>query len=286
MTWLVMGGTGMVGSALLNTLKSRGIDAVGASRSGSELAVDLRDGASLHELLDRADPSVVVNAAALVDLLGCENNPGEAYAVNAHPVAVMARWCTETGRRLVQVSTDHFWSGDGRQTHHEEAPVHLLNTYAASKFAGETLALSSPDALVLRTNVTGARGDDRRPTFYEWAVTAIEQGVEIPAFDDYYTSTLDTGSFAEALVDLVGADAKGRLNLAASEVSNKLEFIKALAKSMARDVHLKPTSIGDLQITRAESLGLDVSRAQVLLGRRLPTLVAVTARLVNGEKEH
>ena len=75
------------------------------------------------------------------------------------------------------VSTDHYWQGDGRLLHAEDAPIQLVNEYARSKHAGERFALSgSGPSLALRTNIVGVRGWKGRPTFAEWAVGAIRRG--------------------------------------------------------------------------------------------------------------
>ena len=136
----------------------------------------------------------------MTDLAACEADPAAAYAVNARAVAILAESCRTHGCRLVQVSTDHYFTGDGAGLHDERSPVRFLNDYARSKFAGEAFALSLPNALVLRTNITGFRGWPDKPTFAEWSFTTITQGMPITLFDDSDTSTMDAHGFARALL--------------------------------------------------------------------------------------
>lgn len=273
MTCLVLGATGMLGQALVAEGRARGLDVVAAGRSGPELRVDAFDETQLRAALAEVAPAVVINSAALVDLRACEEHPDVAYAVNARAVAILAEECRSSGARLVQVSTDHYFTGDGSARHDEAAAVRLVNEYARTKFAGEAFARTCPSALVVRTNVTGFRGRPGAPTFIEWALGAIESGEAMTLFDDFHTSTMSSVDLAAAIFDLVEREATGLLNVASSQVASKHEFVLALAAALGRQgVNATGGSVSGLRPRRAESLGLDVERAERLLGRPLPDL--------------
>jgi dTDP-4-dehydrorhamnose reductase len=278
---LLLGASGMLGQAIAAEGARRGVEVVGAARSGTDVELDVRDEAALARVLTDLQPGVVVNSAAIVDLGGCESDPGAAYEVNARPAALLAR-DLPAGTRLVQISTDHYWTGDGALAHGEDARVVLLNEYARTKFAGEAFALAREGALVVRTNVTGLRGDPARPTFAEWAIGAIEGGEPMTLFDDFHSSTMATTDLALALFDLLDRGADGLVNVASSEVASKKTFIEALAEAL--QIALVDPSTGSvrgLAPPRAESLGMDVSHAERLLGRPLPDLAATVRRLVD-----
>jgi dTDP-4-dehydrorhamnose reductase len=271
----------MLGQALMSEASHRGIDARGASRSGPDITVDVQAPDELLAALGRTRPDVVINSAALVDISTCESQPDLAYAVNARAVAVVSEVCLRESIRLVQVSTDHYFVGDGAAVHDEQAQVRLVNEYARSKFAGEAFALRLANALVIRTNITGFRDKPDKPTFVEWAIRAIQEGEQMTLFDDFYTSTMAVSDCATALFDLLDSDATGLFNVASAEVSSKLEFVSALAHALDRPLQ-DPTvgSVRGLRPQRAESLGLDVSRAESVLGRELPDLETTVHSLV------
>jgi dTDP-4-dehydrorhamnose reductase len=159
----------------------------------------------------------------------------------------------------------------------------MLNEYGRSKYAGEQFALTGTQSLVVRTNVTGFRGDPSRPTFVEWAIKEIESGRPMELFDDFFTSTIDAPSFASALLDIISLGHEGLINVASSEVASKEEFILALARAInAERPRYQTASISGLQPPRGGSLGLDVSKAEGLLGRRLPILQEVVEVLAEG----
>ena len=272
----------MLGQALLAEAGRRGLHMSGAARSGADHACDLNDAAAVAALIAALRPALVVNAAALTDLNACEADPGLAYRVNARAVAVLAEACRSSGSRLLHISTDHFFSGDGDAPHDEAAPVRLVNEYGRSKFAGEAFALALPGALVLRTNITGFRGWTGKPTFAEWLIGAIERDDEMTLFDDFWTSTLDAPSFARAALDLADAGIAGLVNVASRTVASKLMFAEALARGLGRTMtRARPGSVGGLAVRRAESAGLDVRVAESILGRSLPDLDEVIAALVS-----
>ena len=282
---LVLGATGMVGQAVVAAARERGLEVVGVARSGADIAADLTVDDELRDAVERVRPRVVINAAALVNHTVAEDDPALAYRLNARLVGVLAEAARSVGARLVHVSTDQFWTGDGDAKHPEDAPVRLLNEYARSKLAGETFALTAPDALVVRTNVTGLRHDQARPTFIEWVFAALHADDELTLFDDFYTSTMAAEHLAQALLDLADTSERGLLNVASSEVSSKATFIGAIADALGRALppH-KLASVRGLWPPRAESLGLDVARAERLLGRALPDLATTAGALVQANR--
>ncbi len=280
---LVLGSTGLLGQAVIAEARARALPCMGVARSGADRDVDLSDDAVLEALVLELRPSAIVNCVALTSIELCEADPGLAFTVNSGIPGLLAQLAGELDAKLVHISTDHYFTGDGMCKHTEDAEVKLVNEYARSKYAGEGLALANATALVVRTNIVGLRRWPGRPTFAEWALAAIESDASIVLFDDFFTSSISARACAEAILDLVNVGASGLLNVASSQVSSKRELVLALAHELRRELHhARAGSVRELRPTRAESLGLDVTRAQRLLGRRLPDLLATVSELVGG----
>jgi len=227
-------------------------------------------------------PDIVINSGAIVSHSTCEESPELAYSVNSRPVAFMAMAARETGCRLVQISTDHFFSGDGFALHDEEAPVTLLNEYARTKYAGEAFALTCAGSLVVRTNITGFREESAVESFIEWVFSMLESQEEFNLFEDYFASTISTRQASSVLFDLLEHNVSGRINLACREAVSKKHFVETVADRLGLGPpHARSVSVHDFLSSRAESVGLDVSRAETVLGRRLPDLEAVVGQLVS-----
>lgn len=271
---VVLGVSGMLGQALAREAGRRGAQLVGVARSGAQCLVDATDQRALYAVLDEVRPQVVINAAAETSLESCERNPGAAYSINARLPAFLAEYCHVWKIKLVQISTDHYFTGDANQLHDESASVRLLNEYARTKFAGEAFAVTCPRSLVLRTNLVGFRGWEGRPTFAEWAIDALTQSQPVTLFDDFFTSSIDVGRFAEVVFQLLEVDADGLLNVGARTPVSKWEFVLKLARRLSLDAgHCRKGSVRTLQgPLRAESLGLDVRKAESVIGTRLPEI--------------
>jgi dTDP-4-dehydrorhamnose reductase len=280
---LILGATGMVGQALMAEAPNRFGRVIGAARRGAEESIDLCDAAALRRALDHSKPDLVVNAAALTAFDACERDPALAGLLNGRGVMVLAEYCAAAEAKLIQISTDQFFSGDGDAAHDEAAPVHLLNEYARSKYAGEQNALAAPTALVVRTNVTGWRHWRDQPTFLEWAIGMLKSGEKITAFGDYYTSTIDSRALARAAFDLSHGGHSGLFNVACREVSSKAAFISDLAARMGFGAaEIEVGSVRSLGTNRAESCGLAVGKAERALGYRLPDREQVIDALLAG----
>ena len=142
MTVLVFGGNGQVGQELLRALAPLG-KVVATTRSGvlpdgsaCETA-DFGQPDSLPALLDRLQPSIVVNAAAYTAVDRAEQEVDAAVAANAQAPGVIARWCAAQGVPFVHYSTDYVFDGQGTLPYREDEPTAPLGVYGTSKRDGE-----------------------------------------------------------------------------------------------------------------------------------------------------
>ncbi|MDH0188312.1 dTDP-4-dehydrorhamnose reductase [Stenotrophomonas sp. GD03993] len=157
MTVLVFGGNGQVGQELLRALAPLG-KVIATTRSGQlpdgsacEMA-DFGQPDSLPTLLDRLQPSVVVNAAAYTAVDRAEQEVDAAFAANAQAPGVIARWCAAHGVPLVHYSTDYVFDGQGRAPYREDEPTAPLGVYGTSKRDGEdAVRLAGGRHLIFRT---------------------------------------------------------------------------------------------------------------------------------------
>ncbi len=285
--WLILGATGLFGQAAMREAQRRGLDALGAARSNADIEIDISDKDAVWRMLRETKPAVVLNSAALIEIATCEAYPEIAHRINAEAVESLAAAAERVNARFVQISTDHYWTGEGARQHDEAAPVTLVNEYAKSKYAGEIAALNHEGALVVRTNVTGFRGWTDRPTFAEWCMEVIEEDRPVTLFTDFYTSTIDAPGLAVAVFDLVERNATGLFHVGSSDVTSKAEFVSGLARVAGRPLtSAQEGSVAGLVPPRAGSLGLNVDKAEKLLGYQLPGASEVWQSLVQQYEEY
>lgn len=281
MKLIIIGGTGLLGQALKKEAVRRKIQTITVARKNADRCLDITNDKELTAFLIQEKPDTVINACAIVNHKICEENPSLAYCVNARPNSVLAGLSRQCGFKFVYISTDGYFHGDARKKHDEKSPVRLLNEYARTKYLGEKLTELNPDALIVRTNIVGFRGNAEQPSFAEWAINALKNKEKMTLFDDYYTSSISVAQFSKALFDLLEHNVSGLINLASREVSSKKEFIETLADVFGLSAENATTgSVSRLSSScRADSLGLDVSRAEEILGYTLPDLHDVIFQL-------
>jgi dTDP-4-dehydrorhamnose reductase len=284
MKLLILGSFGMLGRVLVVEGKKRGFDVVALDKVGGDISLDICDEDKLISTIINVKPDIIINTVAIVDHIVCEKNPSLAYLVNARPLSFLSSISNKLGIYLIQISTDYYYAGKGKCKHNEYEPVSLLvDEYARTKYAAEIFTLISSCSLVVRTNIVGFRCDDKRPTFLEYVLNSINHKKEVTLFYDLYTSSIDIYQFSIAIFDLINLRPKGILNLASTDVSSKKEFFELLALKLGYDsIYFKYCSVVSYkELQRAEGLGLDVSRAEKLLGRKLPNLEMVVDEIIN-----
>ena len=271
----ILGANGMLGKGLRRAWHNKqNMNFIYYARDNADVCCDFTNTDCLKQGLEAYSPDVVINTAAITDLRHCEAFPDVAHRVNAELPGMLSDMCREISAYFIHISTDHYYSGDDRKHHKEDDKVMLLNEYARSKYAGEKNALKNGNSLVIRTNIVGFRDNTRNLTFLEWAISSIKNNCHIKLFDDFFTSSMFTEELAQILENFMENRPVGILNVASRSVSSKEEFVLELSQAL---FHKEPdydvAHVNDiLDIKRANSLGLDVAKAENILGYKLPAL--------------
>ncbi len=136
---LVTGANGQLAQAILRFAPEKS-DCIGLTRT----QLDICDREHVARVFDEVKPNLVINGAAynLVDKAESDGQ-GDALRVNAQGVAALAEACKKADVPLVHFSTDFVFDGEKRTPYTETDCPRPLGVYAASKLAGEHIALSS-----------------------------------------------------------------------------------------------------------------------------------------------
>lgn len=284
---VILGSTGMLGQALIKESLNRKLQTIGIARKGSDRCLDLTNDKELIDAIESIAPDVIINTVAIVNLKICEEKPLLAYLTNTHSVAILSEMTRKKNIYLVQISTDHYYTGDQDFQHSENEEVELVNEYAKTKYMAENFALSDPKSLIVRTNIVGFRDRINSPTFIEWVLDSLIKQLPMTLFYDFFTSSIDVTSFAKIIFDVLEQKCSGILNIASRETFSKKTFIEMIACDLGVSLtHTKTGSIFDLKdVPRAESLGLNVTKIEHILGYKLPTIEQVVNNLITVYKE-
>ncbi|MBC7401628.1 MAG: dTDP-4-dehydrorhamnose reductase [Microbacteriaceae bacterium] len=196
--YLITGASGMLGQDLQHALAGREVTALGRAD------LDITDLDAVRVAV--AGHDVVINASAYTKVDDAESHESDAFAVNATGAQNLAIAASETGAKLVQVSTDYVFDGSATSPYDEATPLNPISAYGRTKAEGERLALAAnPDGTyIVRTAwLYGAGG----PNFAKTMLRLAQSHDTVSVVTDQLGQPTWTGDLARQIVELLDADA-------------------------------------------------------------------------------
>lgn len=253
---LVVGGTGLLGSTVVELAESRGLNWAATFHSTP------RSGGRWHRcelpaigpLLDELRPAAVVNAAYVA------KDPGLDGITRDAPIAI-AEWTAAHGTRFVQLSTDIVFDGELGRAYTEADPPNPVNAYGRAKAAMEAgVAAADPAAVIVRTSLLWGGPGDGGPQ------VRLVQDPDMRFFTDEFRNPLDVACLAEACLELVERpEITGLLHVAGPERVDRLTFARALAPLAGVDPDSLRGGTGAAMPGRPADVSLASSLASSLL---------------------
>lgn len=157
---LLIGSGGQVGQELVKTLPLLGTVVAVARQE-----LDLTQPDRIRQIIDKAQPDLIINAAAYTAVDRAESEIDLANQINGTAPTVMAEEAQKRGAALIHISTDYVFDGSKNIPYLEEDSPNPIGAYGRSKLLGEQgiqqVHVNSPDFqyAILRTAwVYGALG--------------------------------------------------------------------------------------------------------------------------------
>lgn len=196
---LLLGGSGLLGSALAPNLREAGIH-VTAPRSKE---LDIRDIDELRRRVHDDQPDLLINAAAQSSVDRAEADPDHAYQVNAVGAHNAALAALEADLPLVHISTDYVFDGNRRTPYREfHATGEPANEYGRSKLQGELLVRNAtPRHFIVR--VAALFGAGGRSDFVDWVLETADPQRPLTIVADRFVTPTWTMDLAWQLLVLI-----------------------------------------------------------------------------------
>ncbi len=132
---LVTGAKGQLGYDVVNELNKRGHNAVGVDID----EMDITDGISVEKVLSEINPDAVIHCAAwtAVDLAEDEDKQEQVRLINAGGTENIAKMCKKLDCKMVYISTDYVFDGQGTRPWEPDDERNPINVYGQTKYEGE-----------------------------------------------------------------------------------------------------------------------------------------------------
>lgn len=195
-------------------LLQRGVEIVGAGRRPVDIedisyfSLDITDRRAVKQVMETAAPDVVIHCAAWTQVDAAEKQRVEARAVNTHGTANIAEACRSLGSKLIYISTDYVFNGQGTVPWQvEDDRLQPLNWYGKTKLEGEMAVRQAMERffLVRTAWLFGPYGNN----FVMAMLRQAEKQAVVRVVQDQIGTPTYTRDLAVLLADMAESEAYG-----------------------------------------------------------------------------
>lgn len=233
---VVTGAQGQLGRDMVELLLAQGHEVHGFGRS----ELDITNYEQCKSLLEYIRPEVIVHAAAYTKVDLAETEIDEAYQINAYGARNLAVISESLGAKLVYVSTDYVFNGQGDTPYEESRVTQPINVYGKSKLAGEKFVEQGCSRFyIVRTSwVYGKYGNN----FVKTMLKIAEGRTSLEVVSDQVGCPTYTRDLAACISELIHTEKYGIYHVSNSGSCSWYEFAKAIFQLSKNNIEVKPVT--------------------------------------------
>ena len=225
----VSGVKGQLGHDVMNELAKRGHEGIGVDIE----EMDITDAESVRKVITEANPDVVIHCAAwtAVDLAEDDDKKEKVHQVNAVGTENIAKVCHDLDCKMIYISTDYVFDGQGTRPWEPDDERHPLNVYGQTKYEGE-LAVEKwvkKFYIVRIAWVFGVNGKN----FIKTMLNLGKTHDHLTVVDDQVGSPTYTYDLSRLLVDMAEKENYGRYHATNEGLCSWYEFACEIFKQAA-----------------------------------------------------
>ena len=232
----VTGVKGQLGYDVVKELDRRGITAIGVDID----EMDITDGGSVDRVIREAAPDAVIHCAAFTAVDAAEEQAELCRRVNVDGPRNIAKICRELDIKMIQISTDYVFSGEGEKPWEPEDECAPKSVYGQTKYEGELAVQELLDKffIVRIAWVFGINGKN----FVKTMLNLSEKYNTLRVVNDQFGSPTYTYDLAKLLVDMVQTDKYGIYHATNEGICSWYEFACAIFKEAGIDMQVVPVT--------------------------------------------
>ncbi|MFD1885688.1 dTDP-4-dehydrorhamnose reductase [Paenibacillus wenxiniae] len=219
---LVTGASGQLGMDMVAVLQRKGHDVMGCNRQ----QLDITNLEQCQQVVGEFVPTVIVHCAAYTAVDAAESDVDGAYLVNATGSRNMAVAAEAVGAKLIYISTDYVFDGQGENPYYEYDNTNPQGVYGKSKRAGEQLTQTLCNRyFIVRTSwVYGLHGNN----FVKTMLKLGQEKPELKVVHDQKGSPTYTVDLVEFVSELMRTEKYGIYHASNSGACTWYEFTQEI----------------------------------------------------------
>ena len=192
------------------------------------------------KLAREVKPYAIINCAAHTAVDACETDVDNAYRINAIGPRNLSIAATQTGAKMVHISTDYVFNGEGERPWEPEDACAPTSVYGQTKYEGELAVQELLDKyfIVRIAWVFGINGKN----FVKTMLNLSKTHDTLKVVNDQFGSPTYTYDLARLLVDMVQTDKYGIYHATNEGICSWYEFACAIFKEAGIDMKVLPVS--------------------------------------------
>ena len=231
----VTGVKGQLGHDVVMELEKRGHTAIGVDIE----EMDITDKASVKKVIEEAKPDGVIHCAAYTAVDGAEDNEALCRKVNAEGTKHIARVCRDLDCKMMYISTDYVFNGQGERPWEPEDEREPLNFYVQTNYSGELAVESLEKFFIVRIAwVFGKNGKN----FIKTMLNLGKSRDHLTVVSDQIGSPTYTYDLARLLADMIETDKYGIYHATNEGLCSWYEFACEIFKQAGMNVTVTPVS--------------------------------------------
>ncbi len=201
--------------------------------------LDITDLDSVLAFVRQVRPYAVINCAAHTNVDACEVQVDSAYKINAIGPRNLAIASSETGAKLVHISTDYVFPGDGDRPYTEFDTPAPKAMYGITKLAGENFVKQfAKDFFMIRT--AWLYGDGKN--FVRTMLRLSETHDEISVVNDQIGSPTSADELAKAIFALLPTENYGLFHGTCEGQCSWADFTKEIFRLTKKTTAVRPVT--------------------------------------------
>lgn len=233
---LVTGVKGQLGFDVVNELKKRNMEAVGVDID----EMDITNADQVDEVIRKTAPDAVIHCAAYTAVDAAEDNVEICRKVNAQGTQNVAKVCGELDIKMMYISTDYVFNGQGTRPWEPDDEREPLNVYGQTKYEGE-LAVENYVKKFFTVRIAWVFGVNGK-NFIKTMLNLGKTHDKLTVVNDQIGSPTYTYDLARLLVDMIQTDKYGRYHATNEGLCTWYEFACEIFKQAGINVEVAPVS--------------------------------------------